>query len=341
MRDLRGKRIILGPAKSGMRDCAKQILKHYGLDSSDVEKEADAGLYFTDLAKMPDLDGAIVTIGATNKGLNRIMSSGDFQLLGLETEALVTKYPHFHSAGKIPTGFFRAATSDAPIPVKPIHTVLNIAYLAVNIDAPGLLVTKTLEVLYQEDLTREIPTLIPRGVAADWDSTYPRHEAAHSFFNPQEGLHRQTVYLEFIVAVHGTFVALVSILFLAWRRRVYIRREQDTLEIDLQKHSLDAYLDVTLEIEKKQMHETDPIRLKELLDEVTLTKLKALDELTSHALRGDRIFLIFLTQCGNLSRKIQLKLDRVSESPKKKIAKRRSKPSPKRRPKTKKASKKK
>jgi hypothetical protein len=147
MRDLRGKRIILGPAKSGMRDCAKQILKHYGLDSSDVEKQADAGLYFTDLETMPDLDGAIVTIGATNEGLKRIMSSGDFRLLGLETAALVTKYPHFHSAGKIPKGFFRADTSDAPIPMKSVDTVLNIAYLAVNIDAPGLLVTKTLDVL--------------------------------------------------------------------------------------------------------------------------------------------------------------------------------------------------
>jgi hypothetical protein len=33
-----------------------------------------------------------------------------------------------------------------------------------------------------------------------------------------------------------------------------------------------------------------------------------LDELTNEDLRADRMFTIFLTQCSNLSRKLQLKI---------------------------------
>ena len=48
--------------------------------------------------------------------------------------------------------------------------------------------------------------------------------------------------------------------------------------------------------------------LRMYLDQVTQIKLHALDELTDEALRGDQMFAIFLAQCSNLSRKIQLKI---------------------------------
>ena len=53
---------------------------------------------------------------------------------------------------------------------------------------------------------------------------------------------------------------------------------------------------------------TDPARLESFLDEITLIKLKALEDLSHESLRGDPRFLIFLTQCANLIRKIQTKL---------------------------------
>jgi hypothetical protein len=52
--------------------------------------------------------------------------------------------------------------------------------------------------------------------------------------------------------------------------------------------------------------------LRGMLDKVTRIKLKALDELTHEALRGDRIFLIFLTQCANLINKIQAKITQLN-----------------------------
>jgi hypothetical protein len=49
-----------------------------------------------------------------------------------------------------------------------------------------------------------------------------------------------------------------------------------------------------------------------MLDKVTRIKLKALEELTHEALRGDRIFLIFITQCANLINKIQAKITQLN-----------------------------
>ena len=49
-----------------------------------------------------------------------------------------------------------------------------------------------------------------------------------------------------------------------------------------------------------------------MLDEVTRIKLKALRQLTHEDLRGDRVFLIFLTQCASLIGKIQAKMNQVA-----------------------------
>ena len=76
-----------------------------------------------------------------------------------------------------------------------------------------------------------------------------------------------------------------------------------------EKEYLDSFLDETVRIEKAQMGTEDPSQLKQYLNEVTKTKIKALEELSHEDLRGDRHFLIFLTQCANLSRKIQAKIE--------------------------------
>ena len=50
----------------------------------------------------------------------------------------------------------------------------------------------------------------------------------------------------------------------------------------------------------------------DFLDHVTRIKLEAIEELTHQDLRGDQTFAIFLSQCGNLSSKLQSKIDLYS-----------------------------
>ena len=56
-------------------------------------------------------------------------------------------------------------------------------------------------------------------------------------------------------------------------------------------------------------HQSDPIPGT---DQVALLKLEALEKLTHEDLRGNRMFLIFLTQCANLISKIQAKLNQLA-----------------------------
>ena len=67
-------------------------------------------------------------------------------------------------------------------------------------------------------------------------------------------------------------------------------------------------------IERSQMDETNRERLERHLDDVTLIKLEALEELSHEDLRGDRTFLIFLTQCANLIAKLQVKIEGAAPS---------------------------
>jgi len=63
------------------------------------------------------------------------------------------------------------------------------------------------------------------------------------------------------------------------------------------------------------MNTTDPVRLREFLDEVTRIKLRALQEFTEEELRGDTAFSIFLMQCSSLISRLQLNILVGTERP--------------------------
>jgi len=80
-------------------------------------------------------------------------------------------------------------------------------------------------------------------------------------------------------------------------------------QLEAQRDRLDKLLAETACVERAQMDVEDVEQLNTYLDDVTLIKLRALEELQHESLRGDRLFLIFLTQCANVIRKIQSKID--------------------------------
>ena len=103
----------------------------------------------------------------------------------------------------------------------------------------------------------------------------------------------------------------VYILWIRWRR---LKEKESQELLGRQKEHLDGFLEETLRIEEVQMKTGDPDKLRELLDQVTRIKLKALYEFTEEELRSDQSFSIFLDQCSSLIGKIQLKIiSRMSE----------------------------
>ena len=141
----------------------------------------------------------------------------------------------------------------------------------------------------------------------EWD-LLPLHPAARDYHDPYGGLGTLTSILEGLAGIKEILFAVGAGLCLVWQRRRRIEAERNLRHLNTQRERLDKLLDETVRIEREQMDCTDLARLEKYLDDVAILKLRALEELSHEDLRSDRLFLIFLTQCANLIRKIQGKL---------------------------------
>ncbi|MCQ4725836.1 TAXI family TRAP transporter solute-binding subunit [Anaerotignum faecicola] len=102
--DLKGKRVSVGDAGSGVEFNAKQILEAYGVTFDDIEVQ---NLSFGDSANaMKDnkIDAFFCTAGAPTTAVMELASTNNIKILnvdGAEAEALIAKYP-FYTSYNIP-----------------------------------------------------------------------------------------------------------------------------------------------------------------------------------------------------------------------------------------------
>lgn len=301
IRDLRGKRVALGLPDSGMRSTALQILGHYRIKESDVQIK---NAYFLDLLQDRQLDAAIVTTGIANADLAQLLATRQFVLVPLQdADALVLKFPHFRKF-EIPSGLYDQAPR---LPEANLTTVATTSYLACHPEASAALVTEMLNALYDFHLQESLPSLIPRHEVVE-TSKLRWHPVARSYFDPFDQLGFTANVMESLAAVKELLVALGAAIFLGWDRWRRVRAAEHEAEMLKLKNRLDEFLKQTIDIEHQSLTAPSPARLQELLDLVSRVKLQALEELTHEDLRGDRMFSIFLLQCGNLSQALQGKL---------------------------------
>lgn len=309
IRDLSGKSVVLGPYGSGMRASALDVLSHYGLKAESLGDKTTS--YFLDLAEDETLDAAIVTTGFVNTDLQKLLANGGFTLLPIDdAEAISTRHAHFAPA-TIPRGLYREGPA---VPDRPIKTVATTAMLVAAGDVPDPLVEEAVSALYEgnphwrdRDSRRQVSRLMTAGEARQW-SQLPLHPVTQSYFEPYKGLVLLKDFMESLVATKDLLFALGAGFYVLWLWRRKVVRQKTETELAINRRRLNALLDETVRVESEQMKTDDPQRLREYLDEVTRIKLRALDELTDEGLRGDQMFAIFLTQCSNLSRKLQLKI---------------------------------
>jgi len=194
-----------------------------------------------------------------------------------------------------------------PRPLAPTSTLATTAVLVARSDVSDRLVASVLAALYQGDLRRSIPTLLSASEASAW-RTLALHPTARRHFDPYGGLDLLANFMESLAAIKELLVAFGAGLYLLWTRRRWRHASEQEGLLSEMKERLDVLLDRTARIEHDQIGENDRDILEGYLDQVTEIKLEALDELTHEDLRGDRMFLIFLIQCGSLIERIQGKL---------------------------------
>ena len=112
--DLRGKRVSIGDAGSGVEFNAKQILEGYGITFEDIQKN---NLSFKESAEgiqNGTLDACFVTAGVPNSALQELAITAGLVLIpvsGAEADKIVNSY-NFYTKTVIPAGTYNGTDTD-------------------------------------------------------------------------------------------------------------------------------------------------------------------------------------------------------------------------------------
>ncbi|TWT54165.1 Serine/threonine-protein kinase PrkC [Rubripirellula amarantea] len=172
--DFRGHRVAVGPAGSGSRATAELVLDSLNLNESQVQCQTmDWEQLFAD----DPPDAAMICMGRQSSLVARLLASGKWRLLPIESGVeIALQHPTLRPMS-IPSGDYSALT--LPGGVDTIATVGTTAFLTVRDDAPADLVTAMLEALYADPPPRS--DLIPRRRAAEWQGL-AFHPAARRYY---------------------------------------------------------------------------------------------------------------------------------------------------------------
>ena len=115
--DLKGKKVSVGDAGSGVEFNARQILAAYGIDiENDIEKNNQGFADSADSLKNGTIDAAFVVAGYPTTAVSELASTYDFNLLAVDEEhanALMSDYG-FYTYGVIPGGTYGPVADDVP-----------------------------------------------------------------------------------------------------------------------------------------------------------------------------------------------------------------------------------
>ncbi|MBP5157997.1 MAG: TAXI family TRAP transporter solute-binding subunit [Treponema sp.] len=112
--DMKGKRISIGDAGSGVEFNAKQILEGYGLSFSDIGKNNLSFKESADGIQNGTLDACFITAGVPNSALQELAFSAGLTLVpvaGAEAKAICSAHP-FYTTTIIPGGTYKGSDDD-------------------------------------------------------------------------------------------------------------------------------------------------------------------------------------------------------------------------------------
>ena len=144
VRDLKGKKVVLGPQGSGTEANALQLLEAYGLQESDVKAERIDAAAAADQLKDGRVDAAFFTTGMGSAVILDTFISGKVALVtvdGAEAEAMKKKYP-FYTSVKVPANTYKDQAEAT--------TVAVMAMMVARSDLPEDLVYKFTKAIFDD-----------------------------------------------------------------------------------------------------------------------------------------------------------------------------------------------
>ncbi|MCA9219768.1 MAG: TAXI family TRAP transporter solute-binding subunit [Planctomycetales bacterium] len=173
IKDLTGKRVVVGPPGSGSRLSARIMLEHHGLTLEHLPALGESLSQFRDDSTF---DAAIITIGAGSHTVQALLESSNFELIPVVDSQRLSLEHAAYRPYIIKAADYGGAKA---IPDEGVLTVATTAFLAARADAPDILVTTALDILYSPDSTSS--NLISREFAAEWQGL-ALHPAARRYY---------------------------------------------------------------------------------------------------------------------------------------------------------------
>jgi hypothetical protein len=233
---LRGHTVWLGPAGSGVRCVAGEILKYSGLatgkDFVEDPRAYDA-LTRCSPGTMPDAVFCLSPMPLPFPASDRLVRQLGYQLVELPMgDSMGLRKPCFEDA-TIPADAYAAAPA---VPQRPLHTIGVRGVMIANAAVPPRAVERLLEVLCESDFYPRVnlkkldPALIQR--AGD----YPFHKGAYDYMHRADPWPFQKLLTK-LQGFIGSVLSIFSAILLAWQ---WIRRKKvDVGEYQQQITSLD------------------------------------------------------------------------------------------------------
>ncbi|HSB04472.1 MAG TPA: TAXI family TRAP transporter solute-binding subunit [Thermodesulfobacteriota bacterium] len=145
VRDLRGKRVCVGPLGSGTEQNAMQILEVYGMKFEDLAKvERLTAAEASDYLKDSRIDAAFYSVGVGASALVDTAMMTDTLIVPIEdaqADMLIKKYPFFSKAN-VPKGSYKGVDKDVP-------TVAVLAILVARAEMEEEMVYKITKAMFE------------------------------------------------------------------------------------------------------------------------------------------------------------------------------------------------
>lgn len=186
VRDLKGKRVAVGPLGSGTEQNAIQILEAYGLKFEDLAKvERLSAAESADYLKDGRIDAAFYTVGVGASAIVDTALVVDTLIVpidGPQADALIKKYP-FYSKDKVPAGIYKGIDKDVP-------TVAVLAILAAKAELAEDTVYRITKAMFEN--LKTIETAHAKGKEVKLEKALvgmpiPLHPGAEKFYK-EKGL---------------------------------------------------------------------------------------------------------------------------------------------------------
>jgi len=144
-KDLKGKRVCVGPLGSGTEQNAIQILEAYGLTFGDLSRvERLTATESADYLKDGRIDAAFYTVGVGASGLVDVAMMIDTMIVPIDSahaDLLIKKYP-FYSKVNVPKGVYKGVDKDVP-------TVAVLAILVTRAELEEDIVYRITKVMFE------------------------------------------------------------------------------------------------------------------------------------------------------------------------------------------------